>query len=226
MSILQELQIDILHKEVMKMAHDKVYVVCENMCMEEGYTKEQIDNKFDDISLEIPDGGVSTEKLADKSVTTAKLANQSVTGTQIKDYSISNWHMRQNSVWTEHILNQNVTAEKLATDAVYTIGTYVGDGNDDLIINCGFVPRVVIIMGCEGAPVFKVITEGMATAFQGLDSDKTDLGREVWMENKGAGAVPNDDIVNMETWNKYGFKVHDLDGTNMLDAKYTYIAFR
>lgn len=28
------------------MAHDKTYVVCENMCFEEGYTKKQIDEKY------------------------------------------------------------------------------------------------------------------------------------------------------------------------------------
>ena len=33
------------------MAHDKVYVVCENMCMEEAYTKEQIDEKLANVAV-------------------------------------------------------------------------------------------------------------------------------------------------------------------------------
>lgn len=35
------------------MAHEKVYVVCENMCMEEGYTKEHIDAVFEQQATEI-----------------------------------------------------------------------------------------------------------------------------------------------------------------------------
>lgn len=32
------------------MAHNKVYAVCENMCMEETYTKEQINEKLNNIN--------------------------------------------------------------------------------------------------------------------------------------------------------------------------------
>lgn len=32
------------------MAHSKVYAVCENMCMEETYTKEEIDNIITDVN--------------------------------------------------------------------------------------------------------------------------------------------------------------------------------
>lgn len=33
------------------MAHNKVYAVCENMCMEETYTKEQINEKLNNIAV-------------------------------------------------------------------------------------------------------------------------------------------------------------------------------
>lgn len=35
----------------MYMAHEKVFVVCEDMCMEEGMTKEEINTKFTDCKV-------------------------------------------------------------------------------------------------------------------------------------------------------------------------------
>lgn len=41
------------------MAHNKVYVVCEDMCMEEGMTKEQIQNAIDNLNTK--DAELETE---------------------------------------------------------------------------------------------------------------------------------------------------------------------
>lgn len=64
-----------------------------------------------ELDTSLPDGAITTSKIADGAVTTQKLASKSVTTSKLAD----------NSVTTPKIANANVTTEKLANRAVTTI---------------------------------------------------------------------------------------------------------
>lgn len=66
-------------------------------------------------SSEIPDGTITTPKLADKCVTTPKVGDGAITGIKIADDSISTPKMVDASVTTPKIANASVTNEKVVS---------------------------------------------------------------------------------------------------------------
>lgn len=66
----------------------------------------------------IPDGAVTTNKLASKAVTATKIATSTITATQLASSAVSNAKIASNAVTTAKIADANVTTAKLATGAV------------------------------------------------------------------------------------------------------------
>lgn len=129
------------------MAHDKVYATCENMCLEETMTKEQIQEAINNAG--VGDGGVTTAKLADGAVTTEKIADGAVTKDKLDYGSVGPLNILADAILEPHIKNGAVTADKLASGAVYKTGSYTGtevDLTTRMVVSIGFKPSLVIII--------------------------------------------------------------------------------
>lgn len=66
----------------------------------------------------VPDGGVTTAKLANAAVTSAKLGTNSVDANAIAAAVVASSHLASNAVTTAKITDANVTTAKIANDAV------------------------------------------------------------------------------------------------------------
>lgn len=71
-------------------------------------------------SPEIPDGSITTKKLADDCVTTDKLADSAVTAAKIKPSAVGAAAIADGAVTTDKIADGAVTTDKLATSSVAT----------------------------------------------------------------------------------------------------------
>lgn len=71
-------------------------------------------------SPEIPDGSITTAKLADNAVTSAKIKAKTITGTQIADGAVTEAKLAPSSVATEKLQDLCVTTPKIADHAVDT----------------------------------------------------------------------------------------------------------
>lgn len=220
---IQEIKINLIVEEVEKMSHDKVYATCENMCLEETMTKEQIEAAINNAGVK--DGGITTSKIADSAVTTTKINNKAVTTdklddkaiTKIKiadgaisrakleDYVINESKIVDRAISTDKLGYQVVTDEKLDPNAVFVEGTYTGNGQSRHI-DLGFKPRLVLIIAST----------------QGLQATLTENGASVSYINNETVCCEGRDTSFDET----GLTIDSYDPYNKVLTDYTYIAFK
>lgn len=81
-------------------------------------------------STDIPDGSITTAKLADSAVTTIKLANNSVTSAKIVDGTIDTVDLADGSVTEAKLANSSVTSAKIVDGTIAT-----GDLANDAVTN-------------------------------------------------------------------------------------------
>lgn len=141
---MQGIEIDLIIEGVEKMVHEKVYCVCEDMCLEEAMTKEQIQTAINNVMVK--DGEITTNKIANEAVTTNKIANNAVTTNKIVNEAVT----------TEKIANGSVESSKLAFEAVYSTGVYIGNGAEKTI-ELGFNPSAMIIIGDNNYIIVQII---------------------------------------------------------------------
>lgn len=111
---------------------------------EEIYSKDEIDEKLKTAGVD--DGSVTTEKLANQSVTSAKLGYSSVSTNHLQNEAVTIDKLGNLSVSSDKIFPNAILASHLATDAIFEVKNYIGDGStDDRTINCGFRPRLVLV---------------------------------------------------------------------------------
>ena len=85
-------------------------------------------NVYPDIKGQnIPDGAVTTPKIADNAITTPKIADNAITSSKIADDSITTDMIEDSAVTTIKIASSAVTMAKIASGAVTE--TKIGDGN-------------------------------------------------------------------------------------------------
>ena len=79
---------------------------------QDGATKAYVD------AITVPDGSITTAKLADGSVTTLKIADANVTTAKLADSNITTAKLANSNVTTEKLADSSVTNAKLANDSV------------------------------------------------------------------------------------------------------------
>ena len=108
---------------------------------EDGYNGSQ------EQTIEIADGGVTTEKIADNAITAQKIANDAVTADKIADNAITAQKIANDAVTADKIADGAITSDKMASGAIPTklpnpnkltftggaTGTY--DGSEPLSVN-------------------------------------------------------------------------------------------
>ncbi|MEM1724276.1 MAG: hypothetical protein QXW71_00660, partial [Thermoplasmata archaeon] len=71
-------------------------------------------------SIEIPDGSITTAKLADGAVTTPKIANNAVTSSKLADGSVTTSKIADNAVTSSKLADESVTSSKILDGAITT----------------------------------------------------------------------------------------------------------
>lgn len=220
---MQGIQINLIIEEVEKMAHEKVYGVCQDMCLEETMTKEQIEAAINNAGVK--DGDITTTKIADSAVTTTKINNKAVTTdklddkaitktkiadgaisrAKLEDYVINESKIVDEAISTDKLGYQVVTDEKLDPNAVFVEGTYTATGQSRHI-DLGFKPRLVLII----APT------------QGLQATLTENGASIsYIDNETACCDGRD-----TSFDETGLTIDSYDPYNKFLTDYTYIAFK
>ena len=126
------------------MAHEKVYGVCQDMCLEETMTKAEIETAINNASVK------------DGEITTAKLADLAVTGDKIADLAVTTNKIANEAITTDKLANGSVEPSKLAFEAVYSTGVYIGNGAEKTI-ELGFNPSAMIIIGDNNYIIVQII---------------------------------------------------------------------
>nr|DAF30946.1 MAG TPA: hypothetical protein [Caudoviricetes sp.] len=198
---IQGIQIDLLTKGVDIMAHEKTYAVCDNMCLEETMTKEQIQTAINNASVK------------DGEITTSKLANGAVTKTKIADFAVKH----------EHIGAAEVDWDNMFPTAVALTGSYTGTGTEQTIdvgVNCwgnGLAPQAMTIICDDNYAIGQIIADSNATTNKKaycVIHYYDDTEQKI---TSGAG-----DIVLTE----HGIKLSGFSELNKQGNTYRYIAFR
>jgi hypothetical protein len=74
--------------------------------------------EFAPFSVQIPDGSITTDKLASLAVTNSKIANDSVSTSKISNDAVTVSKIQNNAVTTDKLDNDSVTTIKIANNAV------------------------------------------------------------------------------------------------------------
>jgi hypothetical protein len=74
--------------------------------------------EFTPLSVQIPDGSITTDKLANLAVTNAKIANDSVSTSKIANDAVTVSKIQNNAVTTDKLENDAVTTIKIVNNAV------------------------------------------------------------------------------------------------------------
>lgn len=81
----------------------------------------------------IPDGSITTTKLADGAVTSAKLGSNAVTSGKINSNAVTSGKINNGAITTDKLADANVTDAKLAHDADFSSEVLIGKfGNEYL----------------------------------------------------------------------------------------------
>lgn len=113
---IQGIEIDLIIEGVEKMAHEKVYGVCEDMCLEETMTKAEIEVAINNASVK--DGSITNDKLADLAVTNSKIQDHEISTDKLLNGCVNSDKLANSAVKTEHIYGGSVTQFKIADGAV------------------------------------------------------------------------------------------------------------
>lgn len=140
MSWLMALTI-IIVKGVDKMAHENAYLVCENMCLVEGYSKEQTDKKLNDKS--------NTGHKHSKSDITD--FSHTHTKSQITDFN----HNHDDRYYTEsesdarYVLKDNVQNPLITQDIYVTVSAGSTSGTAQVAYPTGITRDDIAFVGCQ-----------------------------------------------------------------------------
>jgi hypothetical protein len=74
--------------------------------------------EFTPLSVQIPDGSITTDKLANLAVTNAKIANDSVSTSKIANDAVTVSKIQNNAVTTDKLENDAVTTIKIVNNAI------------------------------------------------------------------------------------------------------------